>query len=333
MYEKFYGLTSKAFDLIPDPDKVYMSEAHEEALAILRYGVIDRKGFLLLTGGVGTGKTTLLQLLIKSMDSRVHLCLIANPTLSLHEFYYYLAAKYGLREFEGNKAKFLLDFADFLKQCREKKERVLLIIDEAHVLPVELLEEIRLLSNQEYQDFGVMSVFLVGQPELNERLAHERLLPLRQRIGIRFHLQPFSEEETRRYILFRLGKAGVQRGDLFNDEAIRLIHAEGHGVPRLINVICDQALLSGFAEGQVVIDAEIIRECVREMKMPGEQSSLPLSPDMGGTRPVEEKTPSANRSALLWLGLLVVMAGNAFCWFYSDFCGQWCHRVLEFVRQ
>jgi general secretion pathway protein A len=335
MYEKYYGLTSKAFDLIPDPDKVYMSEAHEEALAILRYGVIDRKGFLLLTGGVGTGKTTLLQLLVKSLDNRVHLCLIANPTLSLHEFYYYLAAKYNLREFEGNKAKFLLDFADFLKQCRENNERVLLIIDEAHVLPVELLEEIRLLSNQEYLDFGVMSVFLVGQPELNERLGHERLLPLRQRIGIRFHLQPFSENETRRYILFRLGKAGVQRGDLFNDAAVRLIHAEGHGVPRLINVICDLALLSGFAEGKSVIDAETVRESVRDMHIPGEQASLPLSPSVSSKRATHEKALPSRRAATPWLVLVLILfvGGGAAYWFYPDVCRQSCRRLFDLVRQ
>lgn len=335
MYEKFYGLTSKAFDLIPDPEKVYMSEAHEEALAILRYGVIDRKGFLLLTGGVGTGKTTLLQLLVKSLDSKVHLCLIANPTLSLHEFYYYLAAKYGLREFEGNKAKFLLDFADFLKQCRENKERVLLIIDEAHVLPVELLEEIRLLSNQEYQDFGVMSVFLVGQPELNERLAHERLLPLRQRIGIRFHLQPFSEEETKRYILFRLGKAGVQRGDLFTDEAVSLIHTEGHGVPRLINVVCDQSLLTGFADGKTEIDATIVRDCVRDMHIPGEQTSLPLSPTEQDKRVAAEKGRFVQRAVRPWflLALLLVAAGGAFGWFYTDLCGEWCRWLFELFDQ
>ena len=331
MYEQYYGLTSKAFDLIPDPDKVYMSEAHEEALAILRYGVIDRKGFLLLTGAVGTGKTTLLQLLVKSLDSRVHLCLIANPTLSLHDFYYYLAAKYGLREYEGNKAKFLLDFADFLKRCRENKARVLLIIDEAHVLPVELLEEIRLLSNQEYHDFGVMSVFLVGQPELNERLAHERLLPLRQRIGIRFHLQPFSEDETRRYILFRLGKAGAQRGDLFNDEALRLIHTEGRGVPRLINVICDQALLAGFSEGKPTIDAAIVRECVSDMQIPGEQPSRPLS--QSESKATLGLSAPSRRSVKPWLLLcLMVVAGcGIFYWLYPDLCRQWLRPFVQAI--
>lgn len=277
MYAKYYGLTRKPFDLIPDPDTVYMSETHQEALAILRYGVIDRKGFLLLTGGVGTGKTTLLQLLISSIETKVHVCLIANPTLSVSDFYYYVSAKLGLEEYDGNKAKFMLRFADFLQGCRIAGERVLLIVDEAHVLPVELLEEIRLLSNQAYQEFGVMSIFLVGQPELNDRLAHERLLPLRQRIGIRFHLQRFSEQETKKYILFRLSKAGGQLAGIFKEDAIAVIHAESKGVPRLINILCDQALLSGFAEGQPTIDAGVIRECVAEIHIPGEETSLPRS--------------------------------------------------------
>lgn len=268
MYARYYGMTGKAFDLIPDPDMVYMGESHGEALAILRYGVLDRKGFLLLTGGVGTGKTTLLQLLVRSLAGKAHLCLIDNPTLSPHEFYYLMSAKLGLREYEGNKAKFLLDFADLLLRCRERRERVLLIVDEAHCLPLELLEEVRLLSNQDYQDVGTMSVFLVGQPELNERLAQERLLPLRQRIGIRFHLSSLSEEESRRYILFRLARAGAREG-LFSDEAIRLIHAEARGIPRVINVICDQALLSGFAAGREEIDAALVRECAGEMRIPG----------------------------------------------------------------
>ncbi len=267
MYTKYYGLTGKPFSIIPDPDTVYMSENHQEALAILRYGVIDRKGFLLLTGGVGTGKTTLLQLLLKSIDTKVHYCLLANPTLSVHDFYYYLSAKYELPEFDGNKAKFLLAFADFLKGCGQRNERVLLIVDEAHAMPVELLEEIRLLSNQEYQDYGVMSIFLVGQPELNEHLAHERLLPLRQRIGIRYHLQPFSCEDTAKYIIFRLGRAGGQSSSIFSPEAVRLIHEAAHGVPRLINIICDQAMLNGFALEQLLIDEMVVGECVQELNL------------------------------------------------------------------
>ncbi len=281
MYSKYYGLTGKPFSIIPDPDTVYMSESHQEALAILRYGVIDRKGFLLLTGGVGTGKTTLLQLLLKSIDSKVHYCLLANPTLSVKDFYYYLAAKYGLPEYTDNKAKFMLDFADFLKRCSQRNERVLLIVDEAHAMPVELLEEIRLLSNQEYQDYGVMSIFLVGQPELNEHLAHERLLPLRQRIGIRYHLQPFSSSDTAKYIIFRLGRAGGQSANIFSPEAVTCIHDTSHGVPRLINIICDQAMLNGFAMEKPLIDGDMVLECGRELKFwdndAGEENSVPTA--------------------------------------------------------
>ena len=271
MYTKYYGLDRKPFDLAPDPRVVFMSEAHQEALAILRYGVIARKGFLLLTGDVGTGKTTLLKLLVKSIDATIHICLIVNPLLSEEDFYYFLSSSYGLPEYDGNKAEFFLNFSEFLRQCRENDERVLLIVDEAHVISVDLLEEIRLLSNQDGEEVGVMSIFLVGQPELNDRLAHERLLPLRQRIGIRFHLQPFSNQETRNYILFRLRKAGARRLDLFSAEAVDLIHSESGGTPRLINILCDHALLSGFAESKPRITVDIAQDCVKEFHMPGEK--------------------------------------------------------------
>jgi general secretion pathway protein A len=276
MYTKYYGLTYKPFDLIPDPGMVFLSEVHQEALAILRYGVIDRKGFLLLTGDVGTGKTTLLQKLINSLETQVHVCFIANPTLSEADFYHYLAAEYNLEDYDGNKAKFIINFASFLKNCREHNERVLLIIDEAHVLPQQLFEEIRLLSNQKYEEYGILSIFLVGQPELNDRLGTDRLLPLRQRIGIRFHLNPFSRDETADYINYRLRKAGAQRLDLFSKDALQIIHDESKGVPRLINIICDQAFLSGFAESKTQIDSETIEDTVQELHIPGEKTTLPL---------------------------------------------------------
>lgn len=264
MYKKYYGLARKPFDLNPDPKRVFNSASHREAIAVLKYGVVERKGFIMLTGGVGTGKTTLVQLLVAEIPKKVHLCLIHNPTLSIDDFYHYLSAKYGLAKYSG-KGQFMLDFADYIASCRKKGERVLLVIDEAHVLPVELLEEIRLLSNQQYKDFGVLSIFLVGQPELNERLADQRLLPLRQRIAMRFHLESFAEAETVRYIMYRLKKAGAQRMDLFSGEAIQLIHKHCKGVPRLINILCDQALLTGFAENRQVIEPDIIKTCIKEM--------------------------------------------------------------------
>ncbi|MEA2082759.1 MAG: AAA family ATPase [Thermodesulfobacteriota bacterium] len=311
MYSKHFGLTRKPFDLIPDPRTVFMSDAHQEALAILRYGIVDRKGFLLLTGDIGTGKTTLLQALIISLDTRVHVCFIANPTLSAADFYYFLSSKYGLSDYDGNKAKFLISFAEFLKNCRQSGERVLLIIDEAHVFPVELLEEIRLLSNQEFQEYGLLSIFLVGQPELNDRLAHERLLPLRQRIGIRFHLKPFSDKETADYINFRMRKAGAQRLDIFTDDAIRLIHHVSGGTPRAINVLCDQALLSAFAESKLAVDAGIVKECVQELKIPGEVAS-PSVPPKGVFRSSDKSFLWQMVTALLVILLFFLMLGIFF---------------------
>ncbi|MDX9834441.1 MAG: AAA family ATPase [Desulfobulbus sp.] len=277
MYTKFYGLAKKPFVLTPDPAAVFMSETHQEGLAILRYGILSKKCFLLLTAEVGSGKTTLLQALVTSLEEDIHLCMLNNPILRRDEFFSYLATKLGLN-WDGNKAMFLIDFGRLLKECYRKGERVLLIFDEAQVLPVDLLEEIRLLSNLEETGQDVLSIFLVGQPELNERLNDERLLPLRQRIGIRFHLERFSLEKTRQYILFRLRNAGARHLDLFSEEAVATIHRVSQGTPRLINIICDHALLSGFAENKPVISAELIQETVEDLYLPGENNPLPVAP-------------------------------------------------------
>lgn len=276
MYTKYYGLAKKPFALTPDPSVVFMSETHQEGLAILKYGILSKKCFLVLTADVGSGKTTLLQALVKSLEQDVHLCLLNNPILYRDEFFSYIAKKLGLH-WDGNKAMFLIEFGNLLKSCYEKDERVLLIFDEAHVLPVDLLEEIRLLSNLEEKGQDVLSIFLVGQPELNERMSDDRLLPLRQRIGIRFHLQRFSLEETRQYILFRLRHAGARHFNIFSEEAIAAIHKVSHGTPRLINIICDHALLTGFAESTPVIGAELIEESINDLHFPGEENRLPIA--------------------------------------------------------
>jgi general secretion pathway protein A len=276
MYTKYYGLAKKPFSLTPDPSVVFMSETHQEGLAILKYGILSKKCFLVLTADVGSGKTTLLQALVSSLEQDVHLCLLNNPILYRDEFFSYIAKKLGLH-WDGNKAMFLIEFGNLLKQCYDKDERVLLIFDEAHVLPVDLLEEIRLLSNLEEKGQDVLSIFLVGQPELNERMSDDRLLPLRQRIGIRFHLHRFTLDETRQYILFRLRHAGARHLNIFSEEAIAVIHKVSQGTPRLINIICDHALLTGFAESKPVIGAELIKESVDDLHFPGEANPLPVA--------------------------------------------------------
>lgn len=276
MYTKFYGLAKKPFALTPDPASVFMSETHQEGLAILRYGILSKKCFLVLTADVGSGKTTLLQALVASLEHDVHLCHLNNPILYRDEFFSYIAKKLGL-PWDGNKAMLLIEFSKLLKQCHDSGERVLLIFDEAHVLPIDLLEEIRLLSNLEEKGQDVLSIFLVGQPELNERMSDDRLLPLRQRIGIRFHLKRFTLDETRQYILFRLRGAGARHLNIFSEDAIVAIHNVSHGTPRLINIICDHALLTGFAENKPVITADLVEESVEDLHFPGEENPLPVA--------------------------------------------------------
>lgn len=274
MYKRFYGFTRAPFDLTPDPERVFMSWTHKEGLAVLEYGVVAKKGFLVLTGAVGTGKTTLLQSLVRSLEGNVHTCLLNNPKLSRDEFFSYLAHSYNL-SWDGNKALFLIKLAKFFKECGKKKERVLFIIDEAHVIPIAQMEEIRLLSNQDPTGGGVFSIFLVGQPELDVHLKDERLLPLQQRIGIRFHLERFTRDITVQYIIYRLRMAGAKHLDIFTEDALSMIHAVSQGTPRLINIVCDHALLTGFADDNPVIDAGVIRECVDELHLPGGSDLLP----------------------------------------------------------
>jgi len=281
MYTKYYGLAKKPFALTPDPAVVFLSETHQEGLAILKYGILSKKCFLVLTADVGSGKTTLLQALVNALEHDVHLCLLNNPILHRDEFFSFIAKKLDL-PWDGNKAMFLIEFGNLLKKCYDRNERVLLIFDEAHVLPVDLLEEIRLLSNLEEQGQDVLSIFLVGQPELNERMSDDRLLPLRQRIGIRFHLQRFTPDETRQYILFRLRSAGARHLNIFSNEAMALIHKMSHGTPRLINIICDHALLTGFAENKPVVGPDLIAESVDDLHFPGEGNPLPVAASVQG---------------------------------------------------
>ena len=277
MYRKFFGLVKKPFELVPDPGMLFLSEMHKEALAILQYGVVSNKSFLLLTGGVGTGKTTLIQALIASLKKPIKLCLLSNPALNRQEFFFFLASQLGI-PYDGNKAKFMLYLGKLLELCRKNNLKVLLIFDEAHAIPINLLEEIRLLSNQDGKTRNVMSIFLIGQPELLKRLSNERLQPLKQRIGIRCHIGPFNEEETIQYIHSRLRKVGATRASIFTEKAMRLIHRTTGGNPRLINILCDHCLLSGFSNEQSQINQDIVRECAYELNVPGEKMTFRLPP-------------------------------------------------------
>ena len=230
MYHEFFGLVRSPFEMTPDPAFLVLGDTHREGLATLVYAVSSRKGFVLLTGEVGTGKTTLLHALLSQLDRETATAFIFNPRL-------------------------------------ERDLPTLLIVDEAQNLSAEMLEEIRLLSNLETPTSKLLQIMLVGQPELAEMLAKPELRQLRQRIVLRHTLRPFTEEETNHYVEERLRLAGYTGKALFKNKALAELYRVTEGVPRLINVVCDGALLLGYGREQPTLDADAIREVARDLAL------------------------------------------------------------------
>lgn len=316
MYCNFYGLSQKPFELAPVGGLVYFSEAHREAIATLRYGVIANKGFLLLTGGVGSGKTTMLNTLLGMLKDEVQVCVLNNPKLSRNEFYCYLGGKIGIG-YSGNKGQFILRFSALLDKHKKAGSKLLLIIDEAQVFSIDLFEEIRLLSNLA-EDRNVLGIFLIGQPELQEKLADPQLLPLRQRIGIRYHLAPLGRDDIGQYIAYRLNKAGSVNSALFSKEAIDCIYEASMGNPRLINVICDHAMIFGFTREKNIIDRDIIVDCIKEIRLQGEerlQTSEILEQSVES--PVFGNEERKSRSAAVFVVVALTLATSASLLFFT----------------
>ena len=273
MYTDFYSLNEKPFTLSPSSRFLYLGETHKEALALLNYGVLERKGFVLLTGEVGTGKTTIVHALLASLDENAQLVHLSNPILSPREFLDYLARKALGRETAfHSKAEFLIDFETFLRDCLKSGKNFLLIIDEAHKLSFELLEEIRLLSNLETAEDKLINIFLVGQPELRGRLRDPRSEALFQRISIHYHLKPLDEQSVAEYVRTRLGVAGAKVPDkIFPESVIKAIHHYSKGYPREINIIADNVLLLGYVQGKKEITPGLVTECRDYMTLDSSQ--------------------------------------------------------------
>jgi len=269
MYCEYFGLVKPPFEMTPDPSFLYLGEAHREGLATLVYGVQSGKGFVLLTGEVGTGKTTLLHSLLGQLDESTACAYIFNPRLAPLDFFELLFDELGIEEECENKAQYLMALNRFLISRLEEGKKTLLIIDEAQNLSPEMLEEIRLLSNLETSSSKLIQIMLVGQPELKDMLAREELRQLRQRIALRHHLRPFDESETRGYIEDRLQRAGYTGKSLFKRSALRTLYEVTGGTPRLLNSVCDSALLLAYSRDQQTLDAATIREVAREMELIG----------------------------------------------------------------
>lgn len=267
MYIDFFGLKCKPFELVPDPEFLLMSRGHKRALTHLNYGIVENSGFILVTGEVGTGKTTLIRSMMKKLNSEIKLARVNNTRVTSEQLISMINEDFGLDIKGRTKTEMLSDLTDFLIVQYASGGRSMLIIDEAQNLSADLLEEIRLLSNLETDKSKLLQIILVGQPELLKTLGRPELRQLRQRISISCQINPISKEETAEYIFHRLEVAGNRNAVEFSGSSIESIHAFSRGIPRLINIACDFLLLSAFAEESRVITEELVKEVLGEIEM------------------------------------------------------------------
>jgi general secretion pathway protein A len=292
MYLTFYGLAEKPFNATPDPRFLYMTPGHREALAQLLYGAQERKGFIVLIGKVGTGKTTLLHALWQRLKEHSAISFVVNSTLPFDGILEYILADLGITGAGESRAQRLIALNNFLIKREREGQNTVLIIDEAQNLDVATLEQIRLLSNFETPTSKLLQILLVGQPELKSRLDLPELRQLKQRVGLRCHIPPLTVEETRAYIRTRLRIAGARDLGLFADSAIDRISAYAGGIPRLINILCDHCLLFGYADEKRRIDRPIVNQAIEYLeegtrpqpkgrKLPGSRTRLVLRWSIG----------------------------------------------------
>jgi type II secretory pathway predicted ATPase ExeA/tetratricopeptide (TPR) repeat protein len=266
MYLSYYNLSANPFQISTDPHFLWLGNDHKEALANLKFGVLENNGYAVLIGDVGTGKTTLINALVQALDKSVITAVINHPSMDAAEFFFMVVKALDPGAVISGKADCLHHLGEFLRLRRAEGRPVLLVIDESHRMSEMLLEEIRLLSNMEQDGDKLINIIFVGQPELKRKLQSSYCRALRQRITLYYHLQPLSKEDTRPYIAHRLRMSGAG-ANLFTPKSVDAIYKFSKGYPRLINKICDRALLTGFVKEKKRIDVSIIRECVREISL------------------------------------------------------------------
>jgi putative secretion ATPase (PEP-CTERM system associated) len=270
MYERFYNLRERPFSLSPDPDYLYPSRVHNEALGYLRYGIESRAGFIVITGEIGSGKTTLLQTVLRGLDDRTSVARLVSTTLHARELIEAVMLDFGLDPGQARSKPYLLrDLARFLVEQRAAGRLVLLVIDEAQNLSLAALEEVRMLSNLETEKSKLIQIALIGQPNLREVLDRSELEQLRQRVTVSYHLQALDGPETAAYVKHRLRRAAVDAPLEFPREVTDLIHLHSRGIPRKINVIADAILLFGYGEEQRAITVDLARQALEDLESTG----------------------------------------------------------------
>lgn len=297
MYAEFYGLKELPFALTPDPRFIYFTPSHTEVMANLHYGIESGKGLVVVTGEVGTGKTTILRWMMQRLDRTVLVAYIFNPRLSVAEFYQHVATLLEIQKWE-TKSELLMELGRALEARHSRGLRTVLIIDEAQGLSPHVLEEIRLLSNFESDTAKQLQIVLTGQPELRDVLNNPDLRQLKQRIALRCVIKPLPNvEETDRYITSRLLVAGAERTDIFSHDAIDFIYRCSDGIPRNVNNLCDNALLAGYSAGDTTIGRDLIEEVADTFDM---LPSLDRGMQPGEEREAPARIFSTGNRAELW---------------------------------
>ena len=266
MYLEYYGLTEPPFDITPNPRFLFYSAKHREAFNHLLYGIRERKGFVQLTGEVGAGKTTLCRAMLEQLEGQYATALILNPVMSPNELMKAIAVEFGLPVNGLDRIDTLAVINQFLLQQVERGQDTVLIIDEAQDLTDELLEQVRLLSNLETDNRKLLQIVLLGQPELRDKLNNPRLRQLRQRITVRYHLAPLTRNEVNQYVQHRLQVSGASGTPRFTTPALWRIYNYSQGIPRLVNAICDKALLAGFVGQRESINYRTVGHAARELE-------------------------------------------------------------------
>jgi general secretion pathway protein A len=290
MYKAFFGLTRNPFEISPDPYFLFATTRHNEALASILHGVLRRKGFIVVTGEVGTGKTLLVRCLLELLRGQeIASANVFNPCLSPQEFLRYIAGDLGIKAAAQDKGSILLDLNNYLIARYRNNTTTVLVVDEAQHLEKELLEEIRLLTNLETSQQKLLQIVLVGQPELDQKMDSPDLRQLKQRIALRCQLEPLKEEETKCYILRRLQRAGANShaNIMFPLETISSVYRYSKGIPRLINTVCENALIAAYAGKSQTVLPEMIDEVAKDLRL-NVLSSVPMPtfPDPSGQRSI-----------------------------------------------
>jgi len=288
MYTDFFGLQKLPFNLTPDPAFLYLPPKHRQALAGLTYAILERKGFAVLTGDAGTGKTTLINSVLSRLPAgRVESSFILNPTLTASEFLEIVMLDFDIPDVPASKAQRLWKLQEFLAHVHHQNRYAVLVIDEAHKLSLEVLEEIRLLGNYESASEKFLQILFLGQTELDDLLNRRDLRQLKQRIGLRLYIDPLTPAEVQQYVRVRWAKAGAKEPPPFSQDALALIAQLSQGIPRLINSLCDSSLLAAFGDESAFVGANYVRDSAANLGL------IELPPQAPGTLPLHSTFPAA----------------------------------------